>query len=487
MSGRLSGWVDRQTRQHRSLFDYPETHLNHPTEKNLQRSSLIDVFKVLSHRLGGNPAAPPWEPLLGLLLCTAPLFLVTVRGWSNTILILGALLCMIFFSRSVRRHRKIGHPPSPEVAFLTVVMVTTLASPVLAVAISSGLRGSLYLPQFDSPARLCMAIPIFFFALRTKLNAAKFLQFAIPAALILTLGQQYLITQPMHWGPTRMATYFADPLVFGYVSMTFGLICAVSINLLKTDSNLILGFKLLGAFVGLYLSIQSGCRTGWMAIPIVLGIWAYQHSGNGGNGGNGGNKRTQVFFVMALSCLIAALVYVTSSTFSHRVDLVANEIKTYPWTGIAPETAVGSRITFLRIAWDLFFQNPWSGIGDTRFEQFPLPPQVLGYASPTTLATAFRSGFHNEVVTNAIRSGLIGLLSSAALFVVPFAVFVRKLKSDEAFGAAKANAVIGITFVVCMFVSSLSTEILDLKYTASFYALMIALLCGSTLAHHEHD
>ncbi len=443
------------------------------------------MFKVLSHRLRRKPGAPAWETLLGLLLCAAPLFLVTVRGWSNAILILGAFLCLIFLSLSGNRQRARERFPNPEVAFLTVVMVTTLASPVLAVAISSGLRGSFYLSQFDSPARLCLAIPIFIFALRTKLNAAKFLQFAIPAALILTLVQQYLITQPMHWGPTRMATYFADPLVFGYVSMTFGLICAVSINLLKTDSNLILGFKLLGAFVGLYLSIQSGSRTGWMAIPIVLGIWAYQHSGNGAGGD--GNKRTQVFFVMALSCLIAALVYVTSSTFSHRVDLVANEIKTYPWTGIAPETAVGSRITFLRIAWDLFFQNPWSGIGDTRFEQFPLPPQVLGYASPTTLATAFRSGFHNEVVTNAIRSGLIGLLSSAALFVVPFAVFVRKLKSDAAFGAAKANAVIGITFVVCMFVSSLSTEILDLKYTASFYALMIALLCGSTLAHHEHD
>ena len=439
------------------------------------------MFKALRRRSGVNLAPHTWGPLLGLFLCAAPLFLVTVRGWSNTLLILGALFCLVFLIIGRHRHRERDRPPNPEVAWLTVAVTTTLMSPFLAVAISSALRNGLYLPQFDSPARFCVAIPVFMFALRTKLNAAKLLQFAFPAALVITLGQQHLITQPMHWGTTRMATYFADPLVFGYVAMTFGLISAVSINLLKKDPHLVLGFKLLGAFVGFYLSIESGSRTGWMAIPIVLGIWAYQYSGGGGN------KRAQVIFVVALSCLVAALIYATSSTVHPRVDLIANEIVTYPWAGIAPETAVGSRITFLRIAWDLFFQNPWGGFGDTRFEQFPLPPKIQGYASATTLATAFRSGFHNEVVTNAIRSGIFGLLSSAALFIVPFAVFVRKLKSEAAFGKAKANAVIGATFVVCMFVSSLSTEILDLKYTASFYALMIALLCGSTLARHGQD
>ena len=462
-------------------FDYQETHLENYKEKDPQRPSRIDVVKALRRRWGVNPAAHTWGPLLGLFLCAAPLFLVTVRGWSNTILILGGFFCLVALVCGRHRLGESDRPANPDVAWLTVLVTTTLLSPFLAVAISSALRSSLYLPQLDSPARFCVAVAVFIFSLRTKLNAAKFLQFAFPAALVITLGQQYLITQPMHWGTTRMATYFADPLVFGYVSMTFGLLSAVSINLLKKDSHPVLGFKFLGAVVGFYLSIESGSRTGWMAIPIVLGIWAYQYSrGNG-------NKRAQVIFVVALSCLIAALIYVTSSTVHPRIDLIVDEIVTYPWTGIAPETAVGSRITFLRIAWDLFFQNPWGGFGDTRFEQFPLPPKIQGYASETTHATAFRSGFHNEVVTNAIRSGIFGLLSSAALFIVPFAVFVRKLKSEGAFGKAKANAVIGITFVVCMFVSSLSTEILDLKYTASFYALMIALLCGSALAHHEQE
>ena len=455
-------------------------HLKQSSQKHLPKSSWTHLHEVWHRQLGVNPSTQTPCLLLGMFLCLGPLFLVTVRGWSNGILIIGAFLCLVFLTAGRHRlHEKNGQRINSEGTLLARGMTLTLLSPFIAVAISSALRHSLYLPQFDSPVRFCLAVPVFIFALRTKFNAAKFLQFAVPAALLITLGQQYLITQPMHWGTTRMATYFADPLVFGYVSMTFGLVSAVSINLLKKDAPLIVAFKLIGAVTGFYLSIQSGSRTGWMVIPIVLGIWAYQHtSGNG-------SKRTQVFVVVALSCLISVLTYFTSSTVHPRVDLIANEIATYPWTGIAPETAVGSRITFLRIAWDLFFQNPWGGFGDTRFEQFPLPPNIQGYASATTLDTAFRSGFHNEIVTNAIRSGIFGLLAYAALFIVPLTVFVKKLKSEVAF--SKANAVIGTTFVMSMFVSSLSTEILDLKYMASFYALTIALLCGCTLARHEQN
>ena len=418
------------------------------------------------------PAAPV-QDVIGLFLCLAPLFLVTLRGWSNAILIFGALASVIFLALG-RRGRSLGTPKDQP--WMTLA-VATLLSPILAVAISSALRHSLYWPLFDSPARFCLAIPVLIFAVRTKFDASKFLQFAFPAALAITLAQQYLVVQPMLWGTTRMATYFADPLVFGYVSMTFGLVTAVSINLLGKDDRLVVAFKLVGALAGFYLSIGSGSRTGWMAIPMVLAVWAYQHRSS--------KKLAQVAGVVAASSLISAVIYLTSSTVHPRIDLIFNEIMTYPLTGIAPDNAVGSRITFLRVAWDLFFQNLWAGLGDTRFEQFPVPQKIHGYASDKALYTAFNSGFHNEIVTNAIRSGIFGLASSVALFAVPFIVFAARLKSRQR--SSKANAVIGVTLVICMFVSSLSTEVLDLKFMASFYALMVALLCGSALAHHEQD
>lgn len=449
-------------------MSYPPRHLSEQPSAHSQKYALTGPSGARVDREPANRAAH----MIGLFLCVAPLFLVTLRGWTNAILIFGAFACVVFLIFSRRGHAWGTWKDQP----IMILAVATLLAPVLAVALSSALRQSLYLPLFDSPARFCLAVPVFLFAIRTKFDASRILQFAIPAALLATVAQQNFVTQPMHWGATRMATYFADPLVFGYVSMTFGLISAVSINLRAKDDPLVVAFKLAGALAGFYLSIQSGSRTGWIAVPIVLAVWAYQH--------RSGKKQVQVAGVIAMTSLVSALIYFTSSNVHQRVGLSINEVMAYPWVGVAPDNAVGSRITFLRMAWDLFFQSPLGGFGDTRFQQFPVPQKIHGYASAQALHTAFNSGFHNEIVTNAIRSGIFGLASSVALFAVPLAIFTGKLKSRNRF--IKGNAVIGTTFVICMFVSSLSTEILDLKYMASFYALMIALLCGSTLAHQDH-
>ena len=450
-------------------MSYPTRHLSEQQGAPSQKYPLPGPLVARDRRAPDTSA----EQVIGVFLCLAPLFLITVRGWSNAILIFGACACVVFLALGRRGHPWGTWKGQPGMT----LAVAALLSPILAVAISSALRHSLYWPLFDSPARFCLAIPVLLFAVRTRFDASKLLQFAFPAALLITLAQQHLVAQPMHWGTSRMATYFADPLVFGYVSMTFALVSAVSINLTGKDELPVVAFKLAGAFAGFYLSIESGSRTGWMAIPIVLGVWACQHRSS--------KKLAQVVGVVAASSLIAAVIYLTSSTVHPRVDLIASEMVAYPWTGIAPDNAVGSRITFLRMAWDLFFQSPMGGLGDTRFEQFAVPSKIHSYASAKAIYTAFNSGFHNEIVTNAIRSGIFGLAASMALFAVPFAVFIRKLKSDDR--TSKANAVIGITFVICMFASSLSTEVLDMKYMASFYALSVALLCGSTLARHGQD
>ena len=97
---------------------------------------------------------------------------------------------------------------------------------------------------------------------------------------------------------------------------------------------------------------------------------------------------------------------------------------------------------------------------------------------------AFNAGFHNEMVSNAVRFGVGGLLAAAMLFFVPFALFVRQSRSESA--VQRANALLGLVLTICFFISSLSTEVFDLKYMASFYAVMVAMLCGSATVEPGH-
>lgn len=413
------------------------------------------------------------EKVLLLFFGMTPLFLVTIRGWSNIVLILGFIVSLgfLFFDKN-----NLNKTP---LLMLEKIVILTLMAPVFAILLASSLRGKINLANYDSASRLFIASAIFLLAFRKKLNFVKILQYTVPASLILTLLHQLLIPQPHKWGFERMATYFADPLIFGYTSLTFSLMCLTSINLLNKDSKLIVAFKVLGAITGFYLSIMSGSRTGWMAVPLIIAILLYSRQTTG---------KMQIKFIvfsMAMAIGIAVTLFFASSTINSRVQLAAQEIIGYSWSGMAPDTSVGMRITFLRMAMDLISEHPVMGYGDTRLAGMILPAHIYTYASPTSIHMALNSGFHNELVTNAVRDGLAAMFTAFMLFAVPIYIFIKKFQSHCR--VQRANSLIGIVFVLCIFISSLSTEVFDLKYMASFYALMISLLCASTLSTHPQS
>ena len=408
------------------------------------------------------------EQTLALCLGLVPLFLVTIRSWSSAVLIFGAVACVIFMLRPASR----SDQRTSASWYDQPLIVFVLLAPVLSVAASSLIRGSHVLANYDSPMRFLVAVAIFLFALTRRINTAACLQYTAPASLILTLLHQFFFVQPRLWGPDRMSTYFADPLVFGYTALTLGLISLVSINLLEKDSKPVVILKLAGLAAGVYLSIMSGSRTGWMAVPVVMVLWAYRQKYM--------TRKVWKFATLGLTSLLMCSVYALSATVQQRLLLGFNEAFDYPWVGIAPNTSVGSRITFLRIAFDMFLSSPLAGHGDNGYDLTALPAHVYTYASAETLKLAFNSGFHNEMVSNAVRFGVGGFLAAAMLLLVPMALFIRQSASNNV--VHRANAMLGLVLTVCFLISSLSTEVFDLKYMASFYAVMVALLCASAIA-----
>jgi O-antigen ligase len=426
-----------------------------------------------------RPADSRWAQALGGWACCAPLFVLTVRGWSNWVLFssgLAALALLVWGPAA---------PPakaSPEVRRLARLVIAALLAPLLAVALSSLLRLDWHSADFDAPSRFWAAIPVFLVAWRWRLDPARWLRVTLPAGLAITLAQQYLEPQPRWWTPARMSTYFADPLVFGYISLAFALMCLMSITPQRrreppawVDALLVAALPL-----GLYLSVQSGSRTGWLAIPIVLAIWLQRNVRVAHRWG----RAVLPLAVVLVACSAAAAAYQLIPRVNARVQEAVGDVTSYSFAGVAPVSPVGLRITYLRIAGDLFTRHPFAGVGDTS-KQDPVPASAFPYASAGAVDTAFRSGMHNQVVTNTVRFGIAGGITAALLLIAPVVVFARRSRSPAA--VARANAAMGLAFAVTIAICSLTTEVVDLKYTASFYALMTALLCGACLASHGQD
>jgi O-antigen ligase len=91
-----------------------------------------------------------------------------------------------------------------------------------------------------------------------------------------------------------------------------------------------------------------------------------------------------------------------------------------------------------------------------------------------------RNGPHNELLANALRSGVLGILSVLGLYLLPLAVFWQGLK--ESTGFPRLANLMGIAVVVAYMVFGITLEVFNLKFSASFYGFLIAVLAAQGMS-----
>ncbi len=392
----------------------------------------------------------------------APLGLLIVKSWIGGWLFLQSLLALILTLKSKENLSNFWKSKWAALVFITFIL------PLLAILNSQLLNNSWEWRYYDSPSRFLFAIPLIMYICQSKIKLQSLLEFTLPLTLIVTFIALPFLPK-LGWGadPNRLATYFVDPLTFGRISLTFGLVSLAFINFKNKSliSNLVL---LIGFVLGLYLSVKSGSRTGWLAAPIVFIFLFVMHVPFK-------NKFASACIALLIGIAGAFTIYKTSSTVNQRVNLAIHEVSSYQLNQLNPDNSVGTRISFYRMGLYFFSERPLSGWGDKGFKEKLDDPEISFFSSSLTREFAFNAGFHNEFITNMVRSGVLGLLSSLLLIATPLIIFWKLLTFN------RQLAIAGITYVTCELISGLSTEVFNLKFTAALYAFNISVFLGLAL------
>lgn len=412
------------------------------------------------------------EHLFVFCLTISPLFLLTVAGWMTRIL----LVCVLFAIYLLYKNKLASKVNSKNQAFVKLLCIT-LTLPFLGTLLAHLFRGQFAWAYYDSPTHvlLCALVLLAILKLNIKSRAriVELLSLSFPAVTLLALVN-ILLHPNLFWGVSRLSTQAIDPLAFGSLSLTFGILSLISVKLHRQQSTILTLYKLTGFCVGIYLSIASGSRTGWLALPIIGLLWVYF-------------DHAKFTFTSKIVTTLGILILVTSSYFlsvnvHQRVNITIKETLLYQWN--APSNtpnlnnSVGARVSFARMAVFLLQQKPLSGWGDGSFASVIDDP-ALSFAMHETKMTALTAGFHNEITANMVRSGIWGLISSVMLFMIPAWFFMRNMYAKHA--CQRNVAFMALAFLICQFVSSLSMELLNLRYAASFYGLMLAIFCAQIL------
>jgi len=403
-----------------------------------------------------------------------PLLSLIVKGWVSGVLFFATVIALAMFIALGYKRMPSNMTSQPfflgvdSFGRLTTLFLVAFILPFLSVALGQLLQGSFDISRFDGPSRYLMAIIVFLAVVRFKTAVPLLLEYTIPAATIITLVLIPFVPATF-WStiPHRLSNHFIDPLIFGQLSLALGVMSLMMIRPDERHPWYKTLFQLIGGVVGFYLSLRSGSRTGWFAIPLILFLWAFHYSPL--------NRWKTTFFAMIFTCLITLIIYSSSTTVRDRLHAMHSDIINYQWNTVNSETSVGDRINWIRIGLYFFSIHPLAGWGDNTISKNINDDAIAIYASEASRNGVLIAGFHNDYVANAVRYGIGGLVATMAIFFIPLLFFSYSLRYKE----VKSFALAGIAYVLIQSVSSLTYHVLDFKFVSSFYALMISLLIGS--------
>ncbi len=394
-----------------------------------------------------------------------PLLYMTYRGWTNRWLVALFVLALVF---SIFRWKLIKTELGDRFSQL---LILTLASPFLAILLSQLLRNDININAYDGPLRFLLAGLIFLYLKHKRIDFLYLFQYIAPISLLIAVGVIFYYPETSNYWGGRYASYFVDPLTFGGYALVIGFTCLFLLNI-KKDTLFLSALKLMGFACGLFLSIGSGSRSGWMAIPFVLGLWIFIN-----------RKNTKLVINVSL-ILISALVIAlfVNESLQQRILSIFQEI--FAWMTNRTEKEQGSggiRLNMWKISIILFLESPFYGYGSVEnFKHLLNEPMIKNHISEIAISS-IGNGPHNEILALMLRAGLFGLISGLLLFLAPLYIFIKKLKANS----KNISAQVGICFVLCILICSLSIEVFNLKYTTSFYALMLACLGAQALSFDQ--
>jgi len=418
------------------------------------------------------------DPLLCLSLALFPLLYMTLRGWTNYFVFILLVLAIVHFLKKPKGiNKEANNLATGQDQLANWAIVFTLASPILAIFLSQSFRQSYTSTAFDGPSRFLLLIPVFFYLKDRQINFTKMIEWIIPISLLICLGAYLFNPEASEEWFERAATYFVDPNTFGVYCLILGFLCLSSIGLNNhKEPRLLLVLKLIGFLVGTYIALKSQSRSAWTTAIALIFLVSFIRLHK---------KHPIAPWLMLLASILSLIgIYYLSPVLQDRISMASNEIKSY-LNNEDLDTSVGLRISMVRVGIYLMLESPLSGLKDGIMPALDTISSIKPFYTEELQTVITEAGIHLEILAQGVRAGIFGLISGTALFLVPGIIFWKKLKSPDSSVRNAAN--LGLVLVIGLFIAGLTIQVFNLKYTSSFYALMITALAAQALKKETSD
>ncbi len=338
------------------------------------------------------------------------------------------------------------------------------------------LRPDELLGSLERPLRMLCAVSALFLVLLLR-PSRKSLWFGLIAGVIsaaMLISYQGLVLD------MDRPSGFINAITFGDLVLLMGLLSlAAMIDFREPQDRrwwCLAGFA---ALAGLFGSIMTGSRGGWLAlVAALLLFWKYGHV-------LGKRSGYALLAMLVLAAGIFSVAYaLPESHMCERVEQVSSDLHLYFAEGKV-ETSIGARLEMWRAAWHLFSNHPLFGAGIASYQAELSADIRAGQFDPFILTFPH---MHNDGLQVLMTGGLVGFAAWLATLLAPLVFFLKILaRHQHACKQQLALALAGALVVVAYLCFGLTEVIFWTMQSSLFYALLIFLLMGFCLNAKEND
>jgi len=408
---------------------------------------------------------------LAAAVALLPLFYLTLKNWTEAWLVILAVLSGYGVIKS-RLPLRVFFPDKATTWFFAA-----LAFPIIAIFLSIVLRGDLRgalweqnLALLNGPGRLFLAGIALLWMNYKRVRFLDALQISCAIGIIVTV---FFATTQQPGVANRYTTSLLDLCTFGQQIVLLGLLQFFLLVFHPPRSRVGWVVGILSILLAGYMGINSGGRGGWIAVPPLLLVAALLYQG----------KKKALLAILLVALLGVGSVFAANKVFRDRLFSIYSE--TQAWFAGDPMSGGSGRLTLMAISWELIKDNPIKGYAHKHYLWDPVyrmdPARYLrpGFTYQDTEYHRFTlcdTGEHNQYLHELLISGVPGILALLALLLVPFIVFVARLRGSG--GDFYAAAAVGVGFVLAFMIFGLTQGPFSYKVIASFYGFVIAGLAS---------
>ncbi len=386
--------------------------------------------------------------LIGLLILSLPMSLIAIpKGGNFVILILIlSLIGLVLNREKIKLNKWEGYFVFSFIFYFTVV------------AISLWWFGG-NLRDLDSPSRLLLVLPIYFFIRKTDVSANWLIWGIVLGAIVSGVIKFDMID----------VTYLSKVVTvqtgaFSLFSSIFGLSSLMFIN---KDNSYVKNFIFFTAFVfGILASILSGGRGVWISAILSLGVILFVNPVNW-------KLRARLIAVLLFSSIFISAYLVPQTGVKSRVDAALSNVVSWAESSKV-NTSAGARLEMWKASYMIIKENSLIGVGEGNYAKHQ--KKLIDRGEIDEFVSNFTHP-HNEYITSLVEQGLIGLFSFVLLLLFPLKYFYIEMSKKPSTHQGSL-AIVGAFIILHYLFYSFTANVFAHQSTILFFAVLLSVIIG---------